>query len=134
MTGFKDDKDRVWGPRVTTRTLLRLRQETGVSMFKRLATAAAGVDEDVPGEKLDEVRKAAAAAAFADLFQDEMIMYTLLYLSVENQAKERTVSQDELLDSLSSSALMMVAVSCVQEAVSDFFRAAVEQEEAAEAQ
>ncbi len=132
MTGFEDDQGRHWEPRVTTLTLLRLRQETGVSLFKRLREAAQSVRDAKAGkseEEADKLEQEAAAAAFSDLFQDEAIMYALVYLTVEVQARDRTVDRDGLLTALSSNALMMAAVSAVQEAISGFFQRPGEDEE-----
>jgi len=122
MDGFTDDQGRRWGPRVTTQTLLRLRQETGVSIFRKLRESERALEDADPGLTEEERQKQAASNAFQAIFQDEGVMFVLLYLSVESVARERRVTMEALLDSLSSGELMTEALASVQEAITDFFR------------
>lgn len=105
MQSFTDNKGRVWAPRVTALTLLRLRQETGKSLFTEAGT--------------DATTTRGAVAAF---FQDESVLLTLAYLACEPQAKERRVSQEALLSSLDTQELMFAAVLATQDAVLSFFQ------------
>ena len=94
MKSFKDDQGRVWHPRVTVLTLRRMLDEVDVSLFEEgNGSASKQVFELIP----------------------------LIPLTVGREMLERSVTAEELLDSLSSEELFAAACDAVGEAINDFF-------------
>lgn len=102
MAKYTDTKGREWPVRLTVRTVKSIR------------------DEVTDGEKPFDILDISGGVVLAKLNTDPVLVSDTLWIICRELAKERGVSQDDFLDSLTGDAILDAGAALV-EALADFF-------------